>query len=90
MKKVTMFLIIITFLIITGCADKDKSKEVETPNVGIHQATLMGDTEAVQQHIEAGTDINEDEWTHGSSPLITAAAFGEIEVAKLLIDAGQI
>jgi ankyrin repeat protein len=88
MKTTRLFLLIITLFTFIGCGDKDKSKRAEAPNVGIHQAIIMGDTEAVQQHIEAGSDLDEDEWTHGSSPLITASAFGEIESVKLLIGGG--
>ena len=44
---------------IIGCGDKDKSNEVEAPNVGLHQAIIMGDTEAVQQHIDAGSNTDE-------------------------------
>jgi ankyrin repeat protein len=84
--KRSSFIILLVLLI--GCEKKDNTKDVDPPNVGIHAAILMGDIEAVQQHIDAGTDINEDEWTHGSSPLITAAALGETEIAKLLINEG--
>ena len=44
--------------------------------------------EIVQQHIEAGSDLNERDPTGGSSPLITAAVFGKTEVALALIAAG--
>ena len=88
MRVLSWFLLLSIISLITGCRDKDRAEEVKTPNVGIHSAILMGDIEAVQQHIDAGTDINEDEWTHGSSPLITAAALGETEIAELLINNG--
>ena len=88
MKASERLLFIIIIALMTGCGKKDKTSDIEAPNVGIHQAVLMGDIEAVQQHIDAGTDLNEDEWTYGSSPLITAAVFGELEIAKILINAG--
>jgi ankyrin repeat protein len=56
--------------------------------VGIRQAVMMGDKESVQQHIEASSYLDEDEWTHGSSPLITGSAFGEIKSIRLLIKSG--
>jgi len=50
-------------------------------------AALQGNMEAVRQHIEAGTDLNQkDAW--GSTPLIIAAVFGKTEVARALIEAG--
>jgi hypothetical protein len=88
MKLSAMILLLAIISLGTGCTDKDKSEKVSAPNAGINQAIVMGDIETVQQHIEAGTDLNEDEWTHGSSPLITAAVFGELEITKMLINAG--
>ncbi len=62
--------------------------EHHKPSIGIHEAVIRGDLSLVKQHIEAGTDVNEKDPTGGSSPLITAALFGETEIAKYLIDAG--
>jgi NAD(P)-dependent dehydrogenase (short-subunit alcohol dehydrogenase family) len=55
---------------------------------GLHRAALEGDLEAVRQHIVAGADLNEREPSGGSTPLITAATFGQTDVAKALIEAG--
>jgi hypothetical protein len=44
--------------------------------------------QAIRQHIEGGAKPNERERSGGSSPLITAATFGQTEVAKALIEAG--
>jgi len=50
-------------------------------------AALQGDLDAVKQHIEAGSNLNEkDAW--GSTPLVIAITFDKTEVAKALIDAG--
>ena len=62
--------------------------EAQAPNIDIHAAAVMGDLEAVQQHIKAGTDLDMKEPLGGSSPLITAVVFGKTEVAKVLIEAG--
>ncbi len=51
-------------------------------------AIISGNLEAVKQHIEAGTDINMKDAMSGSTPLITAASFGKIDISKALIDAG--
>jgi hypothetical protein len=64
------------------------AKEVEAPNMDIHSATILGDLDAIQQHIQAGSDLNEKEPAVGSTPLISAAVFGKTEIAKALMEAG--
>ena len=61
---------------------------VKPPNVDIHSATLLGDLDAIEQHIKAGSDLNVKEPSVGSSPLISAAVFGKTEIARALIEAG--
>lgn len=61
---------------------------VKAPNMDIHTATLLGDLDAIQQHIKAGSDLDEREPAIGSSPLISAAVFGKTEIARALIEAG--
>jgi NAD(P)-dependent dehydrogenase (short-subunit alcohol dehydrogenase family) len=56
--------------------------------VGLHEAIVGGDLQAVRELIEAGADLNVREPSGGSSPLITAATFGQTEAAKALIEAG--
>ena len=63
-------------------------KEVKAPNMDIHSATLLGDLDAVKQHIAAGTDLNDKEPAVGSTPLISAAVFGKTEIARALIEGG--
>ena len=63
-------------------------KEVKAPSMDIHSATVIGDLKVVQQHIQAGTDLDAKEPTMGSTALITAAVFGRTEIAKALIEAG--
>jgi hypothetical protein len=63
-------------------------KEVKAPNMDIHTATLLGDLDAIKQHIAAGSDLDEGEPTLGSTPLISAAVFGKTEIARALIEAG--
>lgn len=93
----TLITIILSFILLTtfGCGNKDNSPQsgdnettVEVPNLDLHAAIYMRDTEAIKQHIKAGSDLNVLEPSRGSTPLITAAALGEPEAAKLLIDAG--
>ncbi|MDJ1482516.1 ankyrin repeat domain-containing protein [Cytophagaceae bacterium YF14B1] len=87
----TAFLFIL--LVLVACKQKDESSAAskdgaKAPEVDIHTAIVKDDIKALQQHIEAGTDLNEKDPFGGSSPLITAALFGKTEAAKMLIDAG--
>jgi len=61
---------------------------VKPPDMDIHSATIIGDIEAIHQHIEAGSDLNAKEPAVGSTALITAAVFGKTEIAIALIEAG--
>ena len=49
---------------------------------------MTGNTAAVEQHLQAGTDIDAKEDFGDSTSLILAAIFGQTEVANILIDAG--
>jgi len=57
------------------------------PKIGIHKAAVEGDLEAIRQHIDFGSDLNEKD-VYESTPLIIAATFGKTDVALALIDAG--
>lgn len=57
------------------------------PGIGLHMAALQGNTEAVVQHIEAGSELNVKD-AYGSTPLVVAVTFGKSGVARLLLDAG--
>jgi ankyrin repeat protein len=56
--------------------------------MNLHEAAVLGNLEAVNQHIHAGSDLNVKEPSRSSSPLITAAVFGQAEVVRVLIEAG--
>ncbi|WP_126971355.1 ankyrin repeat domain-containing protein [Gynurincola endophyticus] len=79
-------------LFCTGCKSGTDQHKQNTgavkPSVDIHTAVLTGNMEALQQHIAAGSDLNEKDPMGGSSPLITAALFNREDMAKALIDAG--
>lgn len=84
-------------LFVTACTtQKDTAKDqstsskvdVKPPQVDIHTAVLTENLEALQQHILAGSNLNEKDPFGGSSPLITASVFGKPAMAKVLIDAG--
>ena len=75
-----------------SCQNKKDVKEgnanVEAPEMDIHTAVITDNTEAIKQHIAAGSNLNERDPFGVSSPLISAAVFGKPAAAKLLIDAG--
>jgi ankyrin repeat protein len=81
-----------------GCKEKETAAQTATsgattakvspPPVDIHTAVLTENMDAVKQHIQAGTNINEKDPFGGSSPLISASLFGKTEMAKVLIEAG--
>ena len=57
----------------------------------IHEAVVAGDLEAIKQHVDAKTDLNQkDPSPEGkkASALHLAAIFGQLEIAEALIKAG--
>ena len=74
--------------LLMSCGKKEETSKSAPPNVDIFKATAEGNLEALKQHIAAGTDLNQrtpDD--QKSTLLITAAAFGQAEAAKMLIEA---
>ena len=100
MKTATSMMMVAALLILSSCGsnqEQSNSKDeqaqaseatVKPPNVDIHSAIILGDLDAIKQHIAAGSDLNEKEPAVGSTPLISAAVFGKTESAKALIEAG--
>lgn len=72
-----------------GSSTKESGHEqVKAPDTDLHAATFLGDLKSVQQHIEAGSDLDDKEPTMGSTALISASVFGKTEIARALIEAG--
>jgi hypothetical protein len=82
----------------SGCGNRqsgaanEKSQTIETgtvekPDMDIFTAALLGNLKAINNHIKAGTDLNQKD-EYGSTPLIIATTFGKTDVAIALIDAG--
>jgi fucose 4-O-acetylase-like acetyltransferase len=89
MKTVINAIAVAMLLFVASCGSQEKTQSTpKPPKVGLHVAVIQGNLEAVNQHIKAGSDLNEAEPSRGSSPLITAAVFGRTEIAKALIDGG--
>lgn len=87
-----IFLLVVAMLLLfaSGCthSKSDAKASDSVPDIDIHTAVVTGNKDALQQHIKAGTNINEKDPYGGSSPLISAAVFGKTDEAKILIDAG--
>ena len=76
-----LLLPVFAFAILLGCA---KPK----PAVDIWTAAGKGDIEVLKQHVAAGTDVNDQEKSRGSTPLLVAALAGQTGAARLLIEKG--
>ena len=92
-KMITKTTFFAMLLMIAACTGRDGSSanaqnNVKPPAVDIHTAVITENEEALEQHIAAGTNLNEKDPFGGSSPLISAAVFGKSNMAKLLIEAG--
>jgi ankyrin repeat protein len=92
MKTLTQALILVLLITLAGCAKQDDSdqasdRDPSPPRVDLHVAALQGNLSAVEQHINAESDLNQKD-AYGSTPLILAITFGRTEVAKALIEAG--
>lgn len=59
-----------------------------TPGDDIWTAASKGDLTALQQHIDAGIDIEVRDEKHKSTPLHHAAYFGQLETVKWLVEKG--
>lgn len=93
---VSLFLYLHLLLLATACQQnepeksvKDRvKKSVKAPGIDLPTAIMTDNLEALRQHIEAGSRLNEKDPIGGSSPLILAALFGRTAMAQLLIEAG--
>jgi len=97
---VTSAILLVTIMTFSFCGNRDEISTTEKsqssaskttskpPGTDIHTAVVLGDINAIEQHITAGSDLNIIEPAGGSSPLITAIVLGKTEIAIALIDAG--
>jgi len=85
-----LLLTTIAAVVLVGCGESQPPEPPtgKTPDISIHQAAgLLGNIEAVKQHLAAGADVNaKGKW--GITPLHYAAQQGHKEVVELLIAAG--
>lgn len=65
----------------------ETESKVDPPETDIFTAALFGDLKTIQNHIKAGTDLNQKD-SYGSTALIIASTFGKTDVARALIEGG--
>jgi hypothetical protein len=90
-KGFTATIMGLSILTMVSCGSSTKDSEkvaVKAPDTDIHTATFLGDLKSVQQHIEAGSDLDVIEPNMGSTALISASVFGKTDIARALIEAG--
>jgi ankyrin repeat protein len=97
-RTMSTLLAVVMILSLSACGSKqeksNKEEEqaseavVKAPTMDIHTATLLGDLDVIKQHIAAGSNLDEQEPTMASTPLISAAVFGKTDIARALIEAG--
>ncbi len=91
---------IVTAVFLVGCGgsenstvkSKQPSPSVKAPDISLFEAAVVGDLDAVKQHIAAGTDLDQkDPNPNGAkaTALGIAAAFGHTEIAIALIEGGS-
>ena len=78
----------LTIVIFSLCMGFAAACVAASPDVDIWQAAAAGNIEALKQHLEAGTHVDAKDSPGGSTPLIVAAAFGQVETVEFLIDKG--
>ena len=66
---------------------KKQSPTAKAPDISIHNAAREGNTQAVKQHLAAGSDVNEKD-RFQRAPLHMAALLGRKEIVELLIAEG--
>ena len=87
MKHALKTLIAGLFCAITIVAQETGTKPA-TPGDDIWTAARKGDLTALQQHMDAGIDIEIRDEKHKATPLYHAAYYGQLETVKWLVEKG--
>jgi hypothetical protein len=79
-------LITIAAVVLVGCGTTQPPEPptAKAPDISIHEAVAIENTEAVKQHLDASTDVNAKVGV-GKTPLHNAIRLGNTEIAELLI-----
>ncbi len=72
----------------SGAAKAASGSVVGNSGMDIWLAARLGEVESIKQHIENGTNLNEQESTSGVTPLVAAAITGQAQTADLLLKNG--
>ena len=67
---------------------QEPDAEPASPSGDIWTAASKGDLTALQQHMDAGIDIEDRDEEHESTPLHHAAYYGQVEAVKWLVEKG--
>ena len=67
---------------------QEPDAEPASPSGDIWTAASKGDLTALQQHMDAGIDIEDRDEEHESTPLHHAAYYGQVETVKWLVEKG--
>lgn len=80
-----LFILCFAFSCGGSANSSDQEGAVKPPKQSIHEAAFFGNLAAIEQHIKAGSNLNEKD-QFGSTPLTIAATFGKTDIALALID----
>jgi hypothetical protein len=88
LRLLTISTFAVFMIALTACSDQQQQQTTsKAPAMPLNEAAFKGDAATVQQHIDAGTSLDEkDEF--GSTPLIVATVFGHTDAAIALINGG--
>lgn len=90
MKITTLATHLLLLALLSGCGKptSPSASKSAPPAISIQDAARTGNLEAIQQHIQATSNLNEKAPDSGGSPLHTAAVFGQLEAVRALVQAG--
>jgi ankyrin repeat protein len=90
MKINTLATNLLLLALLSGCGKPTppSASKSAPPAISIQDAARTGNLEAIQQHIQATSNLNEKAPDSGGSPLHTAAVFGQLEAVRALVQAG--
>ena len=75
MKTLATATLFALLIIGAGCGKQEDAEGTRRrPWVALHTAALQGNVDAIRQHIEAGSDLDQKD-AYGSTPLAVAATF---------------
>ena len=82
----SLYVSTVVAVLLVGCKSTSQTT-FQTPSISIHEAAEKGNVEAIKNHCDAGTDVNEKD-KYGDTSLHIAAVRTSREVVKLLIEKG--